>query len=128
MITEGGDRLTEGARVSLPGDRPSPMIACAADMKKLCNGKQGREAFMCLRENQAKASADVQGGHGRRSRRRRGGGGVAAAAVAGQAAAAAAAAARAAAAACAAVGGGFTPSPEMQAARAGHATRPAPRT
>jgi multidrug efflux system membrane fusion protein len=57
VITEGGDRLTEGAKVQLPTDRPSPMIACAADMKKLCNGKQGRDAFTCLRENQAKASA-----------------------------------------------------------------------
>ena len=56
VITEGGDRLTEGGKVTLPTDRPSPMIACAADMKKLCNGKQGADAFMCLRENQAKAS------------------------------------------------------------------------
>jgi multidrug efflux system membrane fusion protein len=60
VITEGGDRLTEGGKVQLPGDRPSPMIACAADMKKLCDGKQGREAFMCLRENKAKASPTCQ--------------------------------------------------------------------
>ena len=56
VITEGGDRLTEGGKVQLPGDRPSMMLACAADMKKLCNGKQGREAFMCLRENADKVS------------------------------------------------------------------------
>nr|MEA2798691.1 rane fusion protein multidrug efflux system [Phenylobacterium sp.] len=55
VITEGGDRLTEGARVTLPGDSNVAM-ACAADMKKLCNGKQGREAMMCLRQNEAKAS------------------------------------------------------------------------
>jgi multidrug efflux system membrane fusion protein len=60
VITEGGDRLTEGGKVNLPTDRPSPMIACMADMKKLCDGKQGRDAFMCLRDNKAKASAGCQ--------------------------------------------------------------------
>jgi hypothetical protein len=30
--------------------------ACAADMQKLCEGKTGREGFMCLRENADKAS------------------------------------------------------------------------
>lgn len=59
VITEGGDRLTEGARVQLPGDR-NMMQACAADMQKLCKGKQGREAFMCLRQNQARASAECK--------------------------------------------------------------------
>ncbi len=58
VITEGGDRLTDGASVQLPGDRGGNMMqACAADLKKLCGGKQGREAFMCLRQNQAGASA-----------------------------------------------------------------------
>ncbi len=60
VITEGGDRLTEGGKVNLPTDRPSPMIACMADIQKLCGGKQGREAFMCLRENMTKASAGCQ--------------------------------------------------------------------
>ena len=60
VITEGGDRLTEGGKVNLPTDRPSPMVACMADMQKLCKGKQGRDAFMCLRENKAKASATCQ--------------------------------------------------------------------
>jgi hypothetical protein len=60
VITEGGDRLTEGARVQLPGDSPSPMIACAADIKKLCDGKQGRDLFMCLRQNKAKTSPTCQ--------------------------------------------------------------------
>ena len=58
VITEGGDRLTEGASVQLPGDRGGgPMLACAADMKTLCGGKTGREAFQCLRRKQAQASA-----------------------------------------------------------------------
>ena len=48
------------------GQSPSPemqaarkamMEACAADMKTLCDGKTGREAFMCLRDNADKASA-----------------------------------------------------------------------
>ena len=30
--------------------------ACANDMKTLCGDKQGREAFMCMRQNQDKAS------------------------------------------------------------------------
>src|SRR6202040_3118126 len=38
VIPEGGDRLTEGARVNLPGDQGGMRQACAADMKKLCNG------------------------------------------------------------------------------------------
>jgi len=41
------------------GQAPSPeaqaarqamMQACAADFKTLCDGKEGREAFMCLRQ------------------------------------------------------------------------------
>ena len=47
------------------GGGPSPEMqaaraamreACAADMQKLCEGKQGREAFMCMRDNADKAS------------------------------------------------------------------------
>lgn len=34
--------------------------ACADDMKTLCGDKQGREAFMCLRENSSKASQPCQ--------------------------------------------------------------------
>jgi hypothetical protein len=30
--------------------------ACASDMAKLCGDKQGREQFMCMRQNQDKAS------------------------------------------------------------------------
>jgi hypothetical protein len=108
VITEGGDRLTEGAKVTLPGDRPSMMLACAADMKKLCDGKQGREGFMCLRENQAKASAPCKAAMSAAAAARAGGGGsggsgggdTAGGYGGGQS------------------GGGFTPSPEMLAARA----------
>ncbi len=32
------------------------MQACQADSAKLCEGKQGREMFMCLREKEAQAS------------------------------------------------------------------------
>jgi hypothetical protein len=36
--------------------REAMQKACAADMSKLCAGKEGREAFMCLRENDDKLS------------------------------------------------------------------------
>lgn len=112
VITEGGDRLTEGARVTLPGDR-NVMQACAADMKKLCNGKQGREAFMCLRQNQAKASAACQAAMAKMPRRQPSTDGAAPAG-----AAPASAASTTPNSAPAGAGGGFTPSPEMAAARA----------
>lgn len=68
IITEGGDRLTDGAKVQLPGDKPAAaaagrrqsggsrgrqalMKACAADLKANCADKTGREALMCLRED-----------------------------------------------------------------------------
>jgi multidrug efflux system membrane fusion protein len=56
VITEGGDRLTEGARVQLPGDRTGPPPQCQADIQKLCKGKQGPDMFRCMRENQSKFS------------------------------------------------------------------------
>ncbi|WP_372786718.1 hypothetical protein [Phenylobacterium sp.] len=31
--------------------------ACAADMKTLCDGKQGREEMMCMRDNAEKVSS-----------------------------------------------------------------------
>jgi multidrug efflux system membrane fusion protein len=109
VITEGGDRLTEGGKVTLPTDK-NPMLICQPDMKKLCDGKQGRDAFMCLRENMAKASpacksamteaaAARAGGSG-------GGGGDSASAGGGGGAGGGGAG-----------GGGFTMTPEMQAAR-----------
>jgi multidrug efflux system membrane fusion protein len=121
VITEGGDRLTEGGKVTLPTDRPSPLIACAADMKKLCNGKQGRDAFMCLRENQAKASATCKSAMAAAAAARAnggggggGGGGAAGGGIGGESAGGYGGGAAAGGAA----GGGYTPSPEMQAARA----------
>lgn len=48
-----------------PGAGPSPEVvaareavraACAADFKTLCDGKQGREMMMCLRDNADKTS------------------------------------------------------------------------
>lgn len=61
VITEGGDRLTEGASVTLPGDRGgAAMRACAADMKRFCSGQQGRAGVQCLRQHLAGASAACQ--------------------------------------------------------------------
>jgi len=56
VITEGGDRLTEGARVQLPGDRNGPPPQCQADLQKFCKGKQGMEMFQCMRANASKFS------------------------------------------------------------------------
>jgi multidrug efflux system membrane fusion protein len=51
------------------GFTPSPQMqaaraalrqACGADIQRLCPGQEGREAFMCLRENAAKASGACQ--------------------------------------------------------------------
>jgi multidrug efflux system membrane fusion protein len=110
VITEGGDRLTEGAKVTLPGDRGGAMMqACAADIKKLCNGKQGPDAGMCLRQNRAKASpackAAMAAGGGRGGGAGGYGGGAAAGDGGGQAAQAGG------------QGGGNAPSPEAAAAR-----------
>ncbi|MFI4964061.1 MAG: efflux RND transporter periplasmic adaptor subunit [Caulobacterales bacterium] len=115
VITEGGDRLTEGGKVQLPGDRPSAMLACAADMKKLCNGKQGREAMMCLRQNKAKASAPCQAAMA--SGRRGGAGGRGSGGGQPSGAGAEASASSPAAPAATSSGGGFAPSPEFAAAR-----------
>ncbi len=56
VITEGGDRLTEGARVQLPGDRTGPPPQCKADLEKFCKGKQGMEMFQCMRASASKFS------------------------------------------------------------------------
>ena len=106
VITEGGDRLTEGGKVQLPGDRPSIMMSCAADMKKLCDGKQGRDGFRCLRQNKAKASAACQAAMAA------GGSGRGAAVGGGDAGATTTTTTTTTAAA-----GGYAPSPEMAAAR-----------
>jgi hypothetical protein len=90
VITEGGDRLTEGAAVQLPGDRgggqgggspdmqgarQAAMQSCAADMKKLCPGQAGREAIRCLHDNSAKAGATCKAALSRMPRGRPQGGG-----------------------------------------------------
>ena len=90
VITEGGDRLTEGAHVQLPGDKPvagggggggqggaraALMKACAADLKSLCAGKEGREQFMCLRENADKVSPTCKAALAKMPRRQRPAGG-----------------------------------------------------
>jgi len=64
-----------GASPEVQAARAAMREACAADMQKLCEGKTGREAFMCLRDNadktsqgckdaQAKMRAAMQGGAG----------------------------------------------------------------
>jgi hypothetical protein len=37
--------------------RQAMRAACATDFKTLCDGKEGREAMMCLRDNAEKVSA-----------------------------------------------------------------------
>ena len=55
-----------GAAVAQAQTPPSPdaqaareamQKACATDQKSLCDGKQGREMFACMRENNDKLSA-----------------------------------------------------------------------
>jgi len=92
VITEGGDRLTEGARVQLPGDKPGAasdggrggssaaarqamLQACAADAKTLCAGKESRELSMCLRENADKLSGPCKAAMAKTPRRQRPAGG-----------------------------------------------------
>lgn len=62
--------LATGALAQMPGGgAPSPEMiaareamqkACDADMKKLCSGKDGREAMQCLRSSMDKASASCK--------------------------------------------------------------------
>jgi hypothetical protein len=40
--------------------REAMMKACDADIKSTCSGKEGREMFACLRENNAKLSKGCQ--------------------------------------------------------------------
>jgi multidrug efflux system membrane fusion protein len=89
VITEGGDRLTEGGHVQLPGDKPGAgarggqgggarqamMKACAADAKTLCAGKEGRELSMCLRENADKLGGPCKAAMAKMPRRQRPAGG-----------------------------------------------------
>jgi multidrug efflux system membrane fusion protein len=137
VVTEGGDRLTGGGRIMLPGQMrgmrggkggqrwgggeggqggqgaapqaaapqggaggggqaaegpaggggggftPSPQMqaaraaliqACGPDFQKLCPGAEGREAFMCLRQNADQASAGCKAALARMPHRPPGGG------------------------------------------------------
>lgn len=85
VITEGGDRLTEGADVQLAGDKPGSggggsrqrqalMKACAADLKANCAGKTGREAAACLRENSDKLAPGCKAALAKMKSRRPAGG------------------------------------------------------
>jgi multidrug efflux system membrane fusion protein len=51
--------------------------ACAADMQRLCAGAEGREAFMCLRENADQVSAGCKAAFAKMPRRPGGSGGAA---------------------------------------------------
>jgi len=123
VITEGGDRLTEGARVQLPGDRTGPPPQCQADIEKFCKGKTGFEVFRCMRENQSKMSpqcaaamAEMRGGRGGggggQGGRGPGGGGQGGGGYAGGGGGYGGGGQGG-----GSQGGGFTPSPEFQAAR-----------
>jgi len=51
----GGTALAQqpgggGASPEMQAARQAMRAACAADFKTLCDGKEGREAFMCLRQ------------------------------------------------------------------------------
>jgi hypothetical protein len=45
-----------GQSPEMQAARTAAREACAADAKSLCDGKQGREAMMCLRDNAEKLS------------------------------------------------------------------------
>jgi len=53
--TPGGDRPPPSPEMQAA--RKAVMESCAADMKTLCDGKQGREAMMCMRDNADKVSS-----------------------------------------------------------------------
>ncbi|HZZ70010.1 MAG TPA: hypothetical protein VFE18_17700 [Phenylobacterium sp.] len=56
--------------------RKAMMESCAADMKTLCDGKQGREAMMCMRDNADKTSQGCKDAMAKmRAARQSGGGG-----------------------------------------------------
>jgi hypothetical protein len=128
---QGGGGQGQGGGQGGGGFTPSPEMqaareamhkACDPDMKKLCPGQEGREAFMCLRENGAKATKACQAAM---EKMRPGGGGQGGASGGGGSAQPGAGAPRGGAPGGAGPGGGgssgggggggFTPSPEMAA-------------
>jgi multidrug efflux system membrane fusion protein len=102
VVTDGADRLRDGAEVTIPSGQKVEKVApaanattpaagtiesrdaaraqlrakmakaCGDDMKKYCAGMQGRDAFMCLREHQDDLSPACQAA---RKQMRSGGGG-----------------------------------------------------
>jgi hypothetical protein len=51
--------------------REAVLKACDADIKSTCSGKQGREMFQCLRENNDKVSAGCKDAMGKMPRPQR---------------------------------------------------------
>jgi hypothetical protein len=63
LVTLAALAVGGSAAAQQPGPSPDVIAAreavraaCAADFKTLCDGKQGREMMMCLRDNADKAS------------------------------------------------------------------------
>jgi hypothetical protein len=72
----GGGGGGQNASPAMQEARKAMQEACAADMKSLCDGKEGREAMMCLiRDNRDKASKPCQDAIGKMMAARQGGGG-----------------------------------------------------
>ncbi len=72
----GGGGGPGGGSPEMQAARQAMREACAADMKTLCDGKQGREAFMCLRENADKTSQGCKDAQAKmRAMMQQGGGG-----------------------------------------------------
>jgi multidrug efflux system membrane fusion protein len=99
VVTDGADRLRDGGQVTIPGGkkvvdvkgpagtapggmsdadrakrRAAMQAACGADIKKYCDGKQGPEMFMCMREHRDDFS-DTCKAEMKKMRRRGGGAG-----------------------------------------------------
>lgn len=83
IIGDGLNKVQPGQPVrvapspQMQAARQAMMQACAADMQKLCAGKQGPEAFMCLRENAAKVTPACEAGMANARAAAAGGGGAA---------------------------------------------------
>lgn len=98
VVTDGADRLRDGGQVTIPGGqkvtdvkgpagsatgmpssedrakrRAAMQAACGADIKKFCDGKQGPEMFMCMREHRDDFSDTCK--TAMKKMRRQGGGG-----------------------------------------------------
>jgi hypothetical protein len=52
----GGGGGGGGRSPEMQAARKAMMESCAADRKTLCDGKEGREAMMCMRDNADKVS------------------------------------------------------------------------